>query len=202
MDIATGIEARRAVKSFDPAHEMSDSEVERLLSLTALSPTAFNLQHWRFVVVSDPELRRQIRAASWNQSQVTDCSLLVVLCADLKAWERDLEGIFAELTPERREGIVAMIRDYYTGKDEVQRDEALRSCGLAAATMMLAAKEMGYDSCPMDGFDFAKVAELIHLPDDHLISMFIAVGKALEPVPPRSGRLPLASLVIANRFGS
>lgn len=202
MDIATGIEARRAVKSFDPAHEMSDSEVERLLSLTALSPTAFNLQHWRFVVVSDPELRRQIRAAAWNQSQVTDCSLLVVLCADLKAWDRDPEGIFAELAPERREQIVAMIRDYYTGKDEVQRDEALRSCGLAAATMMLAAKEMGYDSCPMDGFDFDKVAELIHLPDDHLISMFIAVGKALAPVPPRTGRLPLTALVIKDRFGS
>ena len=50
------------------------------------------------------------------------------------------------------------IDQYYRGKDQVQRDEAMRSCGIAAQTLMLAAKSMGYDSCPMDGFDFDEVA--------------------------------------------
>ena len=171
MDIATGIEQRRAVKSFDPDHVMSGDEVERLLSLTALSPTAFNLQHWRFVVVDDPELRRQLRAAAWNQSQVTDSSLLVVLCADMRAWEKAPETVYMDLPPERREQLSGMVRDFYGDDPQMERDEALRSCGLAATTMMLAAKEMGYDSCPLDGFDFAKVAAVIALPVDHLISI-------------------------------
>ena len=59
----------------------------------------------------------------------------------------------------------------YKGNEQVQRDEAMRSCGIAAQTLMLAAKAMGYDSCPMDGFDFEAVGKLINLPADHLISM-------------------------------
>ena len=62
------------------------------------------------------------------------------------------------------------IDNYYRGKEQVQRDEAMRSCGITAQTLMLAAKSMGYDSCPMDGFDFERVAELIRLPADHVIA--------------------------------
>jgi len=76
----------------------------------------------------------------------------------------------------------------------------MRSCGFAAQTLMLAAKGMGYDSCPMDGFDFEKVAELVNLPDDHVISMFVAIGKATEPANPRGGQLPLSEIVLKDRF--
>ena len=76
----------------------------------------------------------------------------------------------------------------------------MRSCGIAAQTLMLAAKEMGYDSCPMDGFDFDAVGKLINLPDDHAIAMFVAVGKALQPAYPRSGPLAVAEVVVQDRF--
>ena len=76
----------------------------------------------------------------------------------------------------------------------------MRSCGIAAQTIMLAAKAMGYDSCPMDGFDFNRVAQLIRLPQDHIISMFITVGKATKKPWPRPGQLPLEELVIKNQF--
>ena len=85
MEPFDAITIRRAMKRFDPDHRLSGEEVDRLLSLTLLSPTAFNVQNWRFVVVRDPELRRQIREAAWNQPQVTEASLFVVLCADLQA---------------------------------------------------------------------------------------------------------------------
>ena len=99
-----------------------------------------------------------------------------------------------------REFIVPAIHRYYEGLDQVQRDEAMRSCGIAAQTLMLAAHSMGYDSCPMDGFDFDTVAELINLPDDHTISLFVAVGKGLnEPAKPKD-RLPLDEVVITDRF--
>jgi nitroreductase len=83
MNVTEAITSRRAVKKFDPAHRLSAGEIEKLFSLTIQAPTAFNIQNWRFVLVQDPELRQQIRAASFDQAQVTDGSLLVVLCADL-----------------------------------------------------------------------------------------------------------------------
>ena len=76
----------------------------------------------------------------------------------------------------------------------------MRSCGMAAMTLMLAAREMGYDSCPMDGFDFDAVAKLINLPEDHLISMFVAIGKPASDPWPRGGQLPMQEVVVNDRF--
>ncbi|MFM7374908.1 MAG: nitroreductase family protein, partial [Chthoniobacterales bacterium] len=85
MDTIEAIKARRAIKHYDPNHKMSAHEERQLLELAMLSPTAFNIQNWRCVVVRDPEIRKQIRAVAWDQAQVTDASLLVVLCANVKA---------------------------------------------------------------------------------------------------------------------
>jgi nitroreductase len=65
---------------------------------------------------------------------------------------------------------------------------------------MLAAQSMGYDSCPMDGFDSVEVAKIIHLPEDHVVSMFVAIGKKIQDAWPRPGQLTLDEVVINNRF--
>ncbi len=200
MNTLEAIEQRRALKHYDPAHRMSEAEVRQLLELGLKSPTAFNLQHWRFVVVSDPALRRQIRAAAWDQAQVTDASLLVILCADLKAWEKNPARYWCQAPQPVQDFLVPAIGSYYSGRESVQRDEAMRSCGLAGQTLMLAAKAMGYDSCPMDGFDFDAVGKLINLPSDHVIAFMIAVGKATQPSWPRPGQLSYEEVVISNRF--
>ena len=199
MKTEEAITSRRSVKHFDPDHQMSDDEIKKLLSLAVLSPTAFNIQNWRFVVVSDPVLRKQIREVSWDQSQVTDTSLFIVLCANVKAWENPTR-YWVEAPGEVQEFMIPAIDAYYRDKDQVQRDEAMRSCGIAAQTLMLAAKSMGYDSCPMDGFDFEKVAELIKLTSDHVVTMFVAIGKGTQEPWPRPGQLPLSELVIENTF--
>ena len=200
MRTVEAIRSRRAVKHYDANHSMTEEEVNELLSLAVLSPTAFNIQNWRFVVVTDQELRKQIREVAWDQAQVTDASLFIVLCADLKSWERQSSRYWVNAPQEVREFMLPAIDDYYRGKDQVQRDEAMRSCGIVAQTLMLAAKSMGYDSCPMDGFDFKKVAELIHLPDDHVIAMFVAIGKCTKEPWPRPGQLGLDEVIIKNRF--
>lgn len=200
MDIKTAIQTRRAIKQFDPGHRMTAAEVDELMQLAMLSPTAFNIQNWRFVLVRDPGLRRQIRAAAWDQAQVTDASLLVVLCADLKSWARAPERYWRDASAEVRDFVVPAIDRYYRGRDQVQRDEAMRSCGIAAQTLMLAATGMGYDSCPMDGFDFDAVGKLIQLPDDHVIAMFVAIGKGIRGPWPRGGQLPMESVVVNDRF--
>jgi len=200
MDVFEAIETRRSVKRFDPDHRMSAEEEERLLRAAMCSPTAFNIQHWRFVVVRDPDLRQHLREASWGQAQVTDCSLLVAVCGDMRAWARDPERYWCDAPEPVRDQLVPMILKFYDGDDQLARDEAQRSCGMAAQTLMLAARAMGYDSCPMDGFDPKQVAALLHLPDDHLISMFVAIGKPLEPARPRSGQLDLDEVRIIDRF--
>ncbi len=100
----------------------------------------------------------------------------------------------------RDDEIHKLMGPFYLGNDQLQRDAAMRSCGIAGQTIMLAAKAMGYDSCPMIGFDAAKVAELINLPDDHVVSFMIAVGKATKPAWPKPGQLPLEEVVVHNRF--
>ena len=200
MQTIEAIDSRRSVKHFDADHSMTPEESEKILSLAVLSPTAFNIQHWRFVVVDDPALRKKIREVSWDQAQVTDASLFIILCADLKAWEKEPIRYWANAPKEIQEFMLPAIDQYYQGRDQVQRDECMRSCGIAAQTIMLAAKSLGYDSCPMDGFDFDKVGQLIQLPDDHIITMFVAIGKGTKEAWSRPGQLRLSDVFIKNTF--
>ena len=200
MHVKEAIETRRSVKAYDPHHKMPQQEIDQLMQLAMLSPTAFNIQHWRFVLVTDPVLRHQIRAVSWNQAQVEEASLLIVLVADVNAWQKAPERYWQNAPKAAADMLVPAIKNYYTGNETAQRDEAMRSCGMAAMTIMLAAKGMGYDTCPMDGFDFDAVAKLINLPNDHIPTMFITVGKALKPAMPRGGQLTMDEVVIHNTF--
>lgn len=93
-----------------------------------------------------------------------------------------------------------MIAPYFAGKPWLERDEAQRSLGIAAQTMMLAAKAMGFDSCPMMGYDHDEVARLINLPKDYVIGPFIAIGEALQAAHPKPGQLPLQQLMFENSF--
>ncbi|MEO5702799.1 MAG: nitroreductase family protein [Gammaproteobacteria bacterium] len=200
MKTIEAIRSRRSIKNFDASHVMSAEEANEILSLAILAPTAFNIQNWRFVVVDDTDLRKKIREVAWDQSQVTDTSLFIVLCADLKSWEKEPGRYWVNAPKEVQEFMLPAIDNYYRDKEQVQRDEAMRSCGIAAQTIMLAAKSLGYESCPMDGFDFEKVAQLIHLPDDHVIAMFVAIGKGTKDAWSRPGQLSLNDVVIKNMF--
>ena len=200
MNVTEAIIQRRAIKAYDPNHKMTDEEISKLISLAMLSPTAFNIQNWRFVLVTDPALRQEVRKASWDQAQVTDASLLIVLTADLNAWKKEPQRYWKNAPQAAQDVLIPMIGQYYNGREQVQRDEAMRSCGMAAQTLMLAAKEMGFDTCPMDGFDFDAVAKLLNLPEDHIPTMFVVVGKALQEAPPRGGQLNMDEVVIYNKF--
>ena len=200
MHIFDAIRSRRSVKSFDPAFKLSESEQTELLDLAMQSPTAFNLQHWRFVVVDDAATRQAIRAAAWDQSQVTDASMLIILCADLNSWEKNAARVWADAPDAVREMMVPAIDAYYRDKPQTQRDEAMRSCGIAGQTLMLSARAMGLDSCPMDGFDFEAVAKIIQLPSDHAIAFMVAIGKKTRDVWPKPGQLGMQEVVIRNQF--
>ncbi len=201
MNVTDAILNRRAIKHYDPTHHLSEEEIEKLLSLAMQSPTAFNLQHWRFVLVRDPAIRQQIRALAWDQAQITEASLLIILCARLSVWEEP-QRYWSKAPQAVQDFMFPAIRAYYQGKPQVIRDEAMRSCGLAGQTIMLAAQEMGLDSCPMDGFDFEAVGKVINLPEDHIISFMIALGKKTTDAWPKPGQIDYKEAVFLNQFPS
>ncbi len=200
MDVFEAIEKRRSVKHFDPNYTMSKQEINKILSAAILSPTSYNIQNWRFVAITDKSLKTKIRQASWNQAQVTDASVVLILCADLLAWKKNPARYWKDAPKATQEYLIPSIIKSYEGQDQFQRDEAIRSCGMAAQTIMLATKAMNYDSCPMIGFDPDQVAKIINLPDDHIIVMMITIGKALKPAQPRGGQIPLNEIVVTDHF--
>jgi nitroreductase len=129
-----------------------------LLSLTALSLSAFNVNNYRFVVVRDPDLRKQINKFSVNQSQAPHASSLIILCADLQHGEKTAgaNGEPDTADPHATSRKKAARRN----RDQSQRDEAMYSCGIAAQTLMLTAKAMNYDAWRLAGFDADGVGKL------------------------------------------
>lgn len=201
MHVFEAIEKRRAIKKYDSSHVITLPEIKRLMDAARLSPTSFNIQNWRFVVVTDKDLRQKIRAHSWDQAQVTDASALIIICGDVKSWGKNIANKWRNAPPEIQEYMSnATVNFYETRGEQTQRDEVMRSAGMAAQTIMLAAQEMGYDTGPMIGFDPVEVGKLINLPEDHVIGMYVVIGKALEPARPRSGQIDESEAVFYNHF--
>jgi len=123
MDTFEAIHQRRSVKAYDPTHRLTKAEETKLLEAAIQSPTSFNMQNWRFVIVRDPEQRKRIRAAAVDQVQATDASLLIVLTADLKAWQKSPERYWRNASPEVQALVVGWMGPFYEGKEQLQRDE-------------------------------------------------------------------------------
>ena len=200
MDTFEAISSRRAIKKFDPNHKMTSEEVDSLMKLTILSPTSYNQQNWRFVTVTDQSIKEKIGIAARNQAQPVDGSLVILLCGNMSAWKDDPLRYWQNHPTEKQELVKASLEKKYSDSTQNIRDEAIRSCGFAGQTIMLAARQMGLDSCPMVGFDYDEMAKIIELPDDHLIVLMIVVGKSLEPAKQRGGQLSLDEVVFKNKF--
>ena len=200
MDTFDAIKTRRAIKKFDSSYKMTDEQVQSLMKLTLLSPTSYNQQNWRFVTITDQKIKEKIHVAARNQAQPLDGSLVILLCGNMNAWKDNPMRYWKNHPLEKQEHVRDAMHKKYSDSPQNRRDEAMRSCGFAAQTIMLAAKQMGLDSCPMVGFEYDEMAKVINLPDDHIIVMMIVVGKAASPAAERGGQLPLDEVVFENKF--
>lgn len=200
MDVLEAVSTRRAIKKFDPTHKIIPEEVKKLMEHVILSPTSYNQQNWRFVYVTDQDVKEKISEAARGQAQPKDGSLVVVLCGDLTAWKTEPLRYWKNHPTEKQELVKASLERKYSDDTQAQRDEAIRSCGMAAQTIMLAARDMGLDSCPMVGFEYDELAKVINLPDNHLIVMMVVVGKREEDAAQRGGQLPLDEIAFENKF--
>lgn len=154
------------------------------------------------MVLRDKELRKKIRSEfAGGQAQITDASLLVLFTADIKAWQKGPERYWSNAPKEISDQLVKGMGAFHEQRGEqFQRDEAHWSIGMAMQTLMLAAQELGYQSCPMIGFNLAEVAKLIHLPADHVMGPMVAVGKGIKDPWAKPGQLPLAEIVFVDSF--
>ena len=199
MSVSVALQQRRAIRGFDTEHRMSDEEFNHLMEHVRLSPTANNIQNWRFVRVSDAAQRQALRQVGWDQVQITDASELIVFCYNEKAWSEEPERYWQDAPKEVAEMVLGNFEPYFS-QPGVERDDGLRSCSMAAMSTMLLATEMGYDSCPMTGLDFNAASKILELPCNHGIAMMVAIGKRTHEAGGRPGQLPLNELVIENSF--
>ena len=200
MDVFEAISTRRAIKKFDSTHTMSSDDVQKLMEHVILTPTSYNQQNWRFVYVTDQAVKEKISVAARGQAQPKDGSLVVVLCGDMDAWRTEPLRYWKNHPAEKQEMVKAALEKKYTDNTQNQRDEAVRSCGMAAQSIMLAARQMGLDSCPMVGFEYDELADIIKLPENHLIVMMVVVGKRAQDAAERGGQLPLNQVDFENHF--
>ena len=200
MDVFEAIETRRAIKKFDPTYKMSQIDVKKLMEHVILAPTSYNQQNWRFVISTDQDVKEKISIAARGQAQPKDGSLVVVLCGNMDAWKTEPLRYWKNHPSEKQETVKAALERKYDGNSQNLRDEAVRSCGMAAQTIMLAAKQMGLDSCPMVGFEYDELANVINLPENHMIVMMVVVGKRAQDASQRGGQLALDEVVFENSF--
>ena len=200
MNTIEAIQKRRSIRHYDPTFKISDKEIKELIELAILSPTSYNIQHWKFVVVNDPKLRNKIKEAAYGQAQVTDASALILVVTDIKAWEKNMFEKWKNVPKEIGDFMATSAHEFYLNREQLQRDEAIRSASFATQTLILAATAKGYESGVMIGFDFDKVAELINLPKNYVISNFVVIGKGIQEANPRGGQLLVDKVLIENRF--
>jgi nitroreductase len=197
------MEERHAVKEYQKGYKLPKEDLEQLLKAASLAPSAWNLQHWKFLVIEDDGFKEKLLPIAYGQKQIVDSSVVIAVLGDLQA-NLNVEPVFGplvkagQLPQSIKDSLAGQIEGAYQNS-QVARDEAIRNGSLAAMQLMLAAKAMGYDTCPMGGFDHARLVQEFNVPDRYIPIMLISVGVASAPSRP-STRLPLNQLVVSNTF--
>jgi nitroreductase len=162
---------RYATKKFDPARKVPATTWAALEQALVLSASSYGLQPYRFVVITDPELRKKLRAASWDQPQITDASHLVVFARKLALSEADVEK-FVNLTTDIRGLPRGSLQSYYDmmvgdlvkgPRNAWIREWTARQTYIALGNLLTSAALLGVDACPMEGIDPAQYDEILGL---------------------------------------
>ena len=162
---------RYATKKFDATKKISAADWAALEQALILTPSSYGLQPWKFVVVTDPALKAKLRPASWNQSQIEDCSHLVVFLGKEDITEADLDRFVARTAEVRGTTIESlagykgyMMGDLVNGARHAFIGEwAARQVYLAFGNFMTAAALLGIDTCPIEGLEPVKYDEILGL---------------------------------------
>lgn len=196
------VKERRSATNFLPEEKITRNELNEIFELVKFGPSAFNLQHSNYLVVSDPAMKEKLYEAAYSQHKIISSSAVVIVLGDKKAFQQAsqlYEGmkLLKIITNQEYEQMVNDTVSFYENKGMgFQRDEAIRNASLSAMLFMLAAKDKGWDTCPMIGFDPEEVKRLLNITEQYEVVMMITIGKEkVESRSPRGYRKPVTEFV-------
>lgn len=182
-NIIDSLKWRYAVKKFDPTKKVSDKDLDILKEALVLSPSSFGLQAWKFLFITDQTLKEKLRAHSWNQAQISECSHLVVLC-NLEKIDGEFLDKFIKLNEEKgtrpagsldgyRKIIYDNVVDPNSNNGQNQKEYMQNQVFIALGNLMTVAASLGIDTCPIGGFDPVQYDEILGLKEKGLQSCVI-----------------------------
>ncbi|MEH7158583.1 nitroreductase family protein [Neobacillus drentensis] len=195
------IKERHSVRKYDSTYNISKEEIKDMLTEATLAPSSSNLQPWRFIVIQDQETKKELRAIANNQEQVETASAVIAVLGD-KEMYKNVEkvyrsayeaGFMDEANMNRL--IEGTNKTYPYAPEEVLKNIASFDAGLVSMQLMLIAKDRGYDTVPMGGFDKEKFVKMFNVEDRLFPIVLISVGKAAAPAF-NTTRLPLEDVLI------
>lgn len=183
MDAIQAIKERRSINFFETGKELTDDRLRELIEIANLAPSSFNLQPWKVIVVRDPERKKILRQCAFNQPKVEEASAVLIIIADPRGVEENIERVLDSwvelgyMKPENRDTYSGMAKNLYGPEDSLKRKIfAVKNASLFAMNLMIAARGLGLETHPMDGFDGERIKREFQIPDDKIIPMLIGVG--------------------------
>jgi nitroreductase len=198
------IKERHSVRKYDSSYKISQEEIKDMLKEATQAPSSSNLQPWRFIVIQDQETKKELRAIANNQEQVETASAVIAVLGD-KEMYKSVEkvyrsayeaGFMDEVNMNRL--IEGTNKTYPLAPVETLKNIASYDAGLVSMQLMLIAKDRGYDTVPMGGFDKDKFVKMFNVSDRLFPIVLISIGKAAAPAF-NSTRLPLEDVLIEYR---
>jgi nitroreductase len=203
--LSQAIAERRASPSFDES-PIPDADLLKIVQAGLQAPSSYNLQPWRFVVVRNPEQKKKLRAASYNQAKVEEASVMIVACGDADGWRSgDLDemlrlGRLGGMPENYAEMAKSQIPTYLSNHPDMPL-WLNRQVMLAFTHMMLMAEVLGYDTAPMEGFEPDKVSEVLKLPLSYVVVALLGIGHLKGPDKFKSDRFSMSRTLFAEEYG-
>jgi nitroreductase len=194
---------RHSVRKYTP-QKIDKGTLESIIKAAGSAPSAWNLQHWKFVVVQNEENKKRVAEAAFGQKQIVDAAAVVVVLGDTQA-NLNAERIYSEavqagsMTEEVKKTLVGNIQRAYESAPNIGVNAAIQNSSFAAMQLMLAAKAEGIDSCPIGGFDKNALCEVLSIPERYIPTLIITLGYAAEPAH-ASRRLPVDDILVYETF--
>ncbi|MBS4201612.1 nitroreductase family protein [Bacillus sp. FJAT-49732] len=186
MEFVKLIEKRRSANNFIKDVHITPEDLNLIFNDVKLAPSSFNLQHTEYIVVIDEEMKEKVREAAHGQYKIHSASAVILVTADKQAYEqteRLHQGMLhlGVLTEFELKDMIEENIQFYEGRGEAfKKEDAIRNGSLSAMFFMLAAKNRGWDTCPMIGFDQEQIRALLNIPHTHEVVMMITIGKEKE----------------------
>lgn len=209
MDLLQGIKERRSINFFEPGKELPDEKIRELIEVAKLAPSSMNLQPWRVVVVKDSERKKVLRKCAFDQPKVEEASAVLIMVADPGSLEESIETVLESwvdlgyMKPDMVETYRGMAGGLYGAEDSLKRKLfAIKNTSIFAMNIMIAARGLGLETHPMDGFDEDCIKKEFNIPPDKIIPMLITVGYLRSGITllPRAYRKSFEDFVTFNRY--